>query len=313
MYSKNASVFYFNNTTEYQIKCKRINLWNSSKTLTSADDIHDLPDYSWHKDEDLLEIISTVDATTTTVTSHNLTEEELKKIPDLSNFLFQSKKEFFIGNNIINVHPINNTKKIISRHTANLVDVLIKYNRNEQIVTSDNDGYFEYNITDTIPNGTEIEFTSNVSSSFIYGSRLITSPYNDELSLMDATKNFTFSLVPIFTNPIIFGKNRSLSLKVVDSRVNSTDWKVYAYIEKSLTSQRGYTLPDALVFKKLDDEVITLSETSALVFTGANNNRDSEITLITWSREKGPLLDLTNDALEINEEYFAEVIFVLEE
>lgn len=313
LYSKNASVFYFNNTTEYQIKCKRINLWNSSKTLTSADDIHDLPDYSWHKYEDLLEIISTVDATTTTVTSHNLTEEELKKIPDLSNFLFQSKKEFFIGNNIINVHPINNTKKIISRHTANLVDVLIKYNRNEQIVTSDNDGYFEYNITDTIPNGTEIEFTSNVSSSFIYGSRLITSPYNDELSLMDATKNFTFSLVPIFTNPIIFGKNRSLSLKVVDSRVNSTDWKVYAYIEKSLTSQRGYTLPDALVFKKLDDEVITLSETSALVFTGANNNRDSEITLITWSREKGPLLDLTNDALEINEEYFAEVIFVLEE
>ena len=61
------------------------------------------------------------------------------------------------------------------------------------------------------------------------------------------------------------------------------------------------------------DRVITLSETSALVFTGANNNRDSEITLITWSREKGPLLDLTNDALEINEEYFAEVIFVLEE
>ena len=177
----------------------------------------------------------------------------------------------------------------------NLADVLIKYNGNEQIVTSDDDGYFEYNITDTIPDGTEIEFTSNVSSSFIYGSRLITSLYNGELSLMDATKTFTFSLVPISTNPIIFGKNRSVYLKVVDSRVNSTDWKVYAYIEKTITSQGGYTLPDALVF------------------TGANNNGDSEITLVTWSREKGPLLDLTNDALEINEEYFAEIIFVLEE
>ena len=313
LYSKNASVFYFNNTTEYQIKCKRINLWNSSKTLTSAGDIHDLPDYSWHKDEDLLEITGTVDATTTTVASHNLTEEELKKTPDLSNFLFQSKKEFSIGDNIINVHPINNTKKTLSGHTANLADVLIKYNGNEQIVTSDDDGYFEYSITDTIPDGTEIEFTSNVSSSFIYGSRLITSPYNGELSLMDATKTFTFSLVPISTNPIIFGKNRSVSLKVVDSRVNSTDWKVYAYIEKPLTSQGGHTLPDALVFKKLNDEVIILSETPALVFTGTNNNGDSEITLVTWSREKGPLLDLTNDALEINEEYFAEVIFVLEE
>lgn len=313
MYSKNASVFYFNNTTEYQIKCKRINLWSNSKTLTSAGDIYDLPDYSWHKDEDLLEINGTVDATTTTVTSHNLTEEELKKTPDLSNFLFQSKKQFSIGDNIINVHPIDNTKKILSGHTTNMADVLIKYGDNTEIVKADDDGYFEYDITDnTIADGTEIEFISNVSSSFIYGTRVVTSPYDGELSLMDATKTFTFSLIPISTNPIIYGKNRSVSLKVVDSRVNSSDWKVYAYIEKPLTSQAGYILPSALVFKKLDDEVVTLNETPTLVFTGTNNNGDAEKTLITWSTEKGPLLDLTNGALEANEEYFAEVIFVLE-
>lgn len=61
---------------------------------------------------------------------------------------------------------------------------------------------------------------------------------------------------------------------------------MYAYIEKTITSQGGYTLPDALVFKKLDNEVIILSETPTLVFTGANNNGDSGITLVTWSREK---------------------------
>lgn len=99
----------------------------------------------------------------------------------------------------------------------------------------------------------------------------------------------------------------------MDSRLNSIDCKIYAYIEKHLTSQEDYTLPDVLVFKKLDDEVITLNETPVLLFAGTNNNGDSEITLVTWSREKGTLLDLTNDALEINEEYFAEVIFVLEE
>lgn len=108
-------------------------------------------------------------------------------------------------------------------------------------------------------------------------------------------------------------KNRNVTLKVVDSRLNSIDCKIYAYIEKHLTSQEDYTLPDVLVFKKLDDEVITLNETPVLLFAGTNNNGDSEITLVTWSREKGTLLDLTNDALEINEEYFAEVIFVLEE
>lgn len=79
MYSKNASVFYTNNTLEYNIKYKRINLWNNSKTLTSAGDIHDLPEYSWYKDDDLVEINGTATATTTTINSHNLTEEELKK------------------------------------------------------------------------------------------------------------------------------------------------------------------------------------------------------------------------------------------
>lgn len=80
-----------------------------------------------------------------------------------------------------------------------------------------------------------------------------------------------------------------------------------------MTSQVGYTLPNALVFKKLDDEIISLSETPALVFTGTNNNGNAQRTLITWSKEKGPLLDLTDNALEVNEEYFAEVNFVLEE
>lgn len=312
MYSKNAGVFYTNNTLEYEIKCKRINLWSNSKTLTSTGDINDIPEYSWYKDDDLLEIKGTADATTTTITSHNLTEEELNKMPDLNNFILQSKKQFSIGNNIINVHPIDSSKNKISGHTTDMSDILIKYNGNEEIVEADADGYFEYDISDPITDGTEIEFTSNVASSFIYGTRIITSPFNGELSLMDTTKTFTFSLIPISSNPIIFGKNEPISLKVVDSRVNSSEWKIYAYIEKPLTSQGGYTLTDNLVFKKLDDEIIILNEKPTLVFTGTNNENSKE-TLITWSKEKGPLLDLTNDALEINEEYFAEVIFVLEE
>lgn len=313
MYSKNASVFYTNNTLEYQIKCKRINLWSSSKTLTSAGDIYDLPEYSWYKDEDLLEISGTATSTTTTITSHNLTEEELEKLPDLNNFLLQSKKQFSIGDNIINIHPMDSSKKKISGHTTNMADVLIKYNGNEEKVEADDDGYFEYNIADTITDGTEIEVTSNVASSFIYGTKIVTSPYDGELSLMETTKAFVFSLTPLSSNPNILGKNESVSLKVVDSRVNSSEWKVYAYIEKPLTSQGGYTLPESLIFKKLDDEVIILNETPSLVFTGTNNNGDALRTLVTWSEEKGPLLDLTDNGLEANEEYFAEVIFILEE
>lgn len=313
MYSRNASVFYTNNTLDYSIICKRINLWKNSNTLTSAGDIYDLPEYSWYKDEGLLEISGTANSTTTTITNHNLTDEELKKMPDLNNFILQSKKEFSIGNNIINVHPINSSKNKISGHTTNMADILIKYNDNVEVVNADNNGYFECTLENTISDGTEIELISNVASSFIYGTRIVTSPYNGELSLMDTTKIFNFSLVPISSNPIIFGKSESISLVVVDSRINSSEWKIYAYMEKPLTSQNGYTLPGVLVFKKLDDETISLNETPSLVFKGTNNNGDAKRTLITWSKEKGPLLDLTNNALEVNEEYFAEVIFLLEE
>lgn len=313
MYSRNASVFYTNNTLDYSIICKRINLWKNSNTLTSAGDIYDLPEYSWYKDEGLLEISGTANSTTTTITNHNLTDEELKKMPDLNNFILQSKKEFSIGDNIINVHPINSSKNKISGHTTNMADILIKYNDNVEVVNADNNGYFECTLENTISDGTEIELISNVASSFIYGTRIVTSPYNGELSLMDTTKIFNFSLVPISSNPIIFGKSESISLVVVDSRINSSEWKIYAYMEKPLTSQNGYTLPGVLVFKKLDDETISLNETPSLVFKGTNNNGDAKRTLITWSKEKGPLLDLTNNALEANEEYFAKVIFLLEE
>lgn len=313
MYSRNASVFYTNNTLDYSIICKRINLWKNSNTLTSAGDIYDLPEYSWYKDEGLLEISGTANSTTTTITNHNLTDEELKKMPDLNNFILQSKKEFSIGDNIINVHPINSSKNKISGHTTNMADILIKYNDNVEVVNADNNGYFECTLENTISDGTEIELISNVASSFIYGTRIVTSPYNGELSLMDTTKIFNFSLVPISSNPIIFGKSESISLVVVDSRINSSEWKIYAYMEKPLTSQNGYTLPGVLVFKKLDDETISLNETPSLVFNGTNNNGDAKRTLITWSKEKGPLLDLTNNSLEANEEYFAEVIFLLEE
>lgn len=313
MYSRNASVFYTNNTLDYSIICKRINLWKNSNTLTSAGDIYDLPEYSWYKDEGLLEISGTANSTTTTITNHNLTDEELKKMPDLNNFILQSKKEFSIGDNIINVHPINSSKNKISGHTTNMADILIKYNDNVEVVNADNNGYFECTLENTISDGTEIELISNVASSFIYGTRIVTSPYNGELSLMDTTKIFNFSLVPISSNSIIFGKSESVSLVVVDSRINSSEWKIYAYMEKPLTSQNGYTLPGVLVFKKLNDETISLNETPSLVFNGINNNGDAKRTLITWSKEKGPLLDLTNSALEANEEYFAEVIFLLEE
>lgn len=312
IYTKNANVIYTNNPITYKIKCCRINFWNDSQELTSAGGISNSPDYYWYKNDDLLELTGTITQTETSITTHNLTEEELANLPSLDNFKFQSKKQFSIGAIKTNIHPLNNTQDTISGHTSSFADVLIKYNGNTEIVTAEEDGFFKYDLTTSIPDNTEIEFISNISNSFLYETRKITTPFNGELSLMDTDNSLSFSLIPI-NNSKIFPRTKKIVISVVDSRLNSSNWRLFAYIDTPLTSLSGYLLEDALIFKKLTNENIILNETPQLVFQGVDTGGNPNKIDLTFSEEKGPLLDLTNNALVANEEYFANIHFKVEE
>lgn len=312
IYTKNANVIYTNNPITYKIKCCRINFWIDSQELTSAGGISNLPDYYWYKNDDLLELTGTITQTETSITTHNLTEEELANLPSLDNFKFQSKKQFSIGAIKTNIHPLNNTQDTISGHTSSFADVLIKYNGNTEIVTAEEDGFFKYDLTTSIPDNTEIEFISNIPNSFLYETRKITTPFNGELSLMDTDNSLSFSLIPI-NNSKIFPRTKKIVISVVDSRLNSSNWRLFAYIDTPLTSLSGYLLEDALIFKKLTNENIILNETPQLVFQGVDTGGNPNKIDLTFSEEKGPLLDLTNNALVANEEYFANIHFKVEE
>lgn len=312
IYTKNANVIYTNNPLTFSISCSRINMWQNSTDLSTAGDINNIPDYSWYKDNDLIQIEGTITSSLTSITKYNLTSSEITKLPDVGNFKFQNRKQLSIGTTLMNIHPINSSKNTISGHTDSFADVLIKYNGNSEIVNADDDGFFEYNMSSSIADNTEVELTANVSGSFIYGTRTVTAPFTGELTLLDANNSISFSQTPI-NNTLIFPKASDLKTKIVDSRLNSSDWKLYAYINNPLTSTNGFILENALVFKKFDDEVITLTSTPTVVFTGSNNEGLVSFKELNWSTEKGPLLDLTNDALEINEEYFSTIYFNIEE
>ncbi len=315
IYTKNANVIYTNNPISFSIRGRRINMWENSVELTNAGGIYDLPDYSWYKSDSLVEIYGTVTSSDTTVTSHNLTSEELTKLDDLSNFSFQGKKEFSIGGSVINVHQINSNKNTISGHTVKDAEVLIKYGDVTEVVNTDSDGLFKYDLISSISDNTEIEIISSVPGSFIYETRIVTTPYEGEISLISSTPVVTFDLTPISSNPIILPKSVPLVIKVVDSRLNSSNWKLYAYIDKPLTSELGYVLEGALVFKKFDDDIVVLDSIPSLVFEGTENTNVDEASLVTinWSTQKGVLLDLSSNFLEIGEEYFADVHFIIEE
>lgn len=270
IYAKNANVIYTDNPLTFNITCSRINMWENSTEISAAGDINNIPDYSWYKENDLLKIKGTITSSMTAITENNLTTNELKKLPNIGNFTFQNKKQLSIGNTFINVHPIDSAKNKISGHTNSFADVLIKYNSTSEIVNANNEGLFEYNIPASIIDNTEIELTANVASSFIYGTRTITTPFNGELTLLDANESISFSLTPI-NNTFIFPKTKELTTKIVDSRINSSDWRIYAYVNNPLTSANGFVLENSLVFKKFDDEVIILNSTPTVVFNGTNN------------------------------------------
>ena len=44
---------------------------------------------------------------------------------------------------------------------------------------------------------------------------------------MNVDNALSFELIPISTAPIILPKNKDLLIEIVDSRVNSTNWKLY--------------------------------------------------------------------------------------
>ena len=312
-YSKNANNFYTNNSLSYSFSFNRLNMWPNSTNIESAGDINNLPDYSWYKDSDLINISGNFTATTTSVDSHNLADDEVSLLPDLSNFVFQGRKQFSIGSSPINVYPINSSSTMISGHALSDGSVLIKYGDVKDIVETDSDGIFKYTLSDTISDNTEIEIVFCVSNSFIYKSRVITTPYDGELTIASAPNNVVFSLNPISTLPVILPKSDSTSLKIVDSRVNSTPWKLYAKVIKEMISNNGFKLTNAIVFKDFNDNVLTLGEDPTLVFTGNENNGSPEVYNLTWSVEKGLLLNLEDNPLFVNEEYTTSIVWNIEE
>ncbi len=313
IYTKNANVLYTNNTLNYSFRFKRLNMWDTATEFTIAGDINDLPPYSWYKESDIAFIKGIITSDMTVIESYNFTSSELSSLSDIGNFVFKNRKVFSIGNSRMNISPINNNVTSISGYTTSYADVLIKYNGVITIVTSDFDGLFTYNLTDKISDGTSIEFTTCSPSSFIYETRKITTPFNGELTIMDASKSIVFSLTPISYDPVILPRESSYNLKIVDSRLTSSNWKLYISITNQMISKNNFTLNNAFIFKKFDNDIVILNDTPTLIYTGTDNGGTSLLHNITWSTDNGMLLKLDNCALEINEEYSTNIIWNISE
>ena len=110
-----------------------------------------------------------------------------------------------------------------------------------------------------------------------------------------AEKTLSFQ---IKNSPLLCPKTIVLTIGVQGSRVNSSNWKLYASIYHDLISNSEIVLKDSLVMIDKDENITVLSNTPTSVYNGENNGGSIKVTNITWKKQEDILLQIT-DALSI--------------
>ena len=310
IYTKNANVVYTNNPVDFMFTFSRINMWIYALDYTSACTIDDTPALYWYKENNLAEIAGVLNKDTTTITSHNFTDTELNLLSDINSFSFQNKKILTMGLLKTNIHPIIDSKDTISGHTMPYANVKIEYDNKNIVVSADENGLFEANIDSVIPDNTRVKITSCLNSCF--SERKVTTPFNGELTLLKATDNIPFSMTPSSTKPIILPKKNETVVTVVDSRINSTNWKLYINYINPMIESTGKVLIDSLFFKKFDNEEIILKTNKKLVYESSDNGGNTNVSNVTFSTDRGLFLKPSKSLLE-DEDYSTLIIWSVEE
>ena len=309
IYTKNANVVYTNNPVDFSFSFSRLNMWIYALDYTSACTLDDTPAFYWYKENTPAKITGVLNKDSTTVTSHNFTDTELSSISDINSFSFQDKKILTIGMVKINVHPITNSIDTISGHTIPYANVKMEYNNRSLTAVSDENGFFEVNVDSAILDNTRVKITSCLNSCFT--ERNVITPFMGELTLLKATKNIPFSMIPSSTNPIILPKKNETVVTVVDSRVNSTNWKLYLNYTNPMIDSTGKVLIDSLFFKKFNNEEALLNTNKKLIYESSDNGGVVGVSNVTFSTDKGLFLKPSKDLLE-DEDYSTLIIWSIE-
>ena len=312
LYNSKANIFNTSTTVPFSFSYSRINMFD--KVVPYSGDISkdNLPTYSWYKNNSLSTISGTFNSTKTTISTNNYTEEELKILPDLTNFNFPNKKILSIGTVPLRLNAITDKDTNMSGITDSNASILIEYNDVSTIVKANEEGIFSYDYQEALDVGTVISFIVKNYDTVLYYNKTVEIVYSGELTLDTATKYFEFKLSPISDNPLLYPRLNDLIITVTDSRVDSSSWKLYATINHDLESDDGIILKDSLVYVNNLGEISILSSTPTLVYTGESNGGSIKVTNISWNENEGILFQLKG-YLENKKDYKAEITWILEE
>ncbi len=312
LYNSVANVINTTASIPFQFNFNRINLFDAIVDKSQEITKDTLPTYSWYKSNDISLIKGTFTNTTTTITPQNYTEEELKNLPALTNFIFPNKKILSIGDFPISMDALTEKDTTMKGKTIPNSSVLISYNDINTVVKANDEGIFFYTYDNPLPVGTIITINAKLPDDLIYHTKTIEIVYSGELIIDNANKLIEFNYSPITTDPILCKKTEPLIITVTDSRAISSNWKLYASINHDLTSETGQILNKSLVFKDESGNITPLTENKTVIYTGSENEGTTKITTISFKEDEGILLQITSPLIN-NLSYESLITWTIEE
>lgn len=309
LYNTSANVISAGSSIPFDFKFSRINLFLQAIKMDDEISLSTLPDYSWYKNDSSAVIKGKFNSNSVDIESHNFTEQELANLPSLDSFIFANKKIFSVGDFSFLVNSVTDSDTVISGITEKLSSILISINDVNTVVLADSSGNFSYNYDKPLDIGTIITFNVKLSDNAIYHTKVIQIIYSGEIVLASASKVINFKLEPISNNPILCPRNGEMIVNVVDSRVNYTNWKLYACVNHELISNSDEVFDGNLIYKNSNGDIFPLSDKPTLVYTDTENKLN---TVVNWNDDEGILL-MVNEKIISGKEYSANIIWSIEE
>lgn len=301
LYNKVANVFNAPYAVKFSFVVDRINLFTTVKELDSLISRDNLPTYSFYNTSLTNTIIGTFTNSNTSITSSTLSSSEL------TNFVLGNKKGLSVGNVLLTINKITDEDLVIKGYTISNSSVLISFNNEDFVVVASDTGLFSLNLSESLNVGDVVEFIVKEENSIIYSNKSVTIIYRGELGIVSAPEVVEFSLLPISLEPIICPKTLDVLISVSDSRVNSTDWKLFVKTDGEFKSSDGKVIDVKLLLNNIE-----VNTDNVLVYDGTKNDGEVKVTDILLKKDEILLLKV-NGSIPINQKFSTNLIWEVKE
>lgn len=292
IYNTLASAIKVSTTIPYEFLFSRLNLFSSSISLDSSIGPNTVPTYAWYKKEDTSSIVGTILTSSTSITSNNFTEEELEKLPNLSNFNLINKPIFSIGNFPVLIEKLTIDSESIKGKTIQNASIWIHYLDISYETLADENGDFSYLPNTSFILGTFVQIEVKSPDTVIYVSKEVEVTEKGELILKTYPSVIEFTLSPFSLSPLLLPKKEEMTLEVHDSRIESSNWKLFIALASPFINENQKELIDAICILKEDGTLLPLSNEPQLFYQGKENQNGATTTLISIQKNEGIVLHL---------------------